>query len=149
MYWKSKFVFPPNVNRGQAIKWAIIGTIWSKLLKNGPYLKSLDLSCHQFFQQNNPRIQDQPLHPKPSHELDFPKFRYFHSRPKTNIWALMCFDGPEGSIKSHEVEGPLKHMRFLGPSKHMRFLEGRNTSGSIKTHEVFGSIKTHEVLRGE
>ena len=61
----------------------------------------------------------------------------------------MCFDGPEGSIKSHKVEGPLKHMRFLGPSKHMRFLEGRNTSGSIKTHEVFGSIKTHEVSRGE
>ena len=63
--------------------------------------------------------------------------------------ALMCFDGPDGSIKSHEVEGPSNHMRFLGPSKHMRFLEGRNTSGSIKTHEVFGSIKTHEVLRGE
>ena len=52
----------------------------------------------------------------------------------------MCFDGPVGSIKSHEVEGP---------SKHMRFSEGGNTSGSIKTHEVFGSIKTHEVSRGE
>jgi hypothetical protein len=31
----------------------------------------------------------------------------------------MCFDGPVGSIKSHEVEGPSKHMRFLGPSKHI------------------------------
>ena len=57
----------------------------------------------------------------------------------------MCFGGPVGFIKSHEVEGPSKHMRFLGPSKHMRFSEGRNTSGSIKTHEVFGSIKSHEV----
>ena len=45
---------------------------------------------------------------------------------KTQV--LMCFDGPFGSIKSHEVEGPSKHMRFseggaqVGPSKHMRFL---------------------------
>ena len=61
----------------------------------------------------------------------------------------MCFDGPDRSIKSHEVEGPSKHIRFFGPSKHMRFLEGKNTSGSIKTHEVFGSTKTHEVSRGE
>ena len=33
----------------------------------------------------------------------------------------MSFDGPEGSIKRHEIKGPSKDMRFLGPSKDMRF----------------------------
>ena len=50
----------------------------------------------------------------------------------------MCFDGPEGSIKSHEVEGP---------SKHMRFSEGGNTNlvGSIKSHEC--RIVTYTYVR--
>jgi hypothetical protein len=73
-------------------------------------------------------------------------------------WALMCFDGPVGSIKSHEVEGPSKHMRFLGPSKHMRFQEGKGPSKNMRflgppKHMRFqkgkhknGSIKAHEVL---
>ena len=64
---------------------------------------------------------------------------------KTQV--LMCFDGPFGSIKSHEVEGPSKHMRFseggaqvgpskhmrfLGPSKHMRFQEGKGPSKNMR-----------------
>jgi hypothetical protein len=52
----------------------------------------------------------------------------------------MSFDGPEWSIKRHEVEGPSKDMRFLGPSKNKRFLgptkdmrfqEGKHKNGSI------------------
>jgi hypothetical protein len=40
---------------------------------------------------------------------------------KSKIWVLMSFDGPEGSIKRHEIEGPSKDMMFLGLSKDMRF----------------------------
>ncbi len=54
----------------------------------------------------------------------------------SHLLALMCFDGPFGSIKTHEVEVPSKHMRFLGPPKHMRFQKGKHKNGSIKAHEV-------------
>jgi hypothetical protein len=53
---------------------------------------------------------------------------------------LMSFDGPNGSIKRHEILkgenldlGPSKDMRFLGPSKDMRWWKiGKIWSGPSK-----------------
>ena len=64
----------------------------------------------------------------------------------------MCFDGPFGSTKRHEIKGSggetkngsIKAHEVLGPSKDMRFHEGKHKNGSIKAHEVFGP--SNEIL---
>jgi hypothetical protein len=48
-------------------------------------------------------------------------YKFQNNLEQTQYWAFMSFDGPDGSIKRHEIEGPSKDMRFLGPSKDMRF----------------------------
>ena len=53
---------------------------------------------------------------------------YRFSNSITQLPVLMCFDGPNGYIKAHEILkgenldlGPSNHMSFLGPSNHMRW----------------------------
>jgi hypothetical protein len=73
----------------------------------------------------------------------------FRIRVYYDILALMYFDGPEGFIKSHEVEGPSKHMKFLGPSKHMRFSEGGTQVGPSKHMRFLGLSKHMRFQEGK
>ena len=54
--------------------------------------------------------------------------RFWEGKTLKTLINLMCFDEPNGSIKTHEILegenldlGPSNHMSFLGPSNHMRW----------------------------